>query len=179
MFLSSESIAPPDWFLDEIHFSLEMQGIQESELFYRENLIAPFMRLAWRSHRKLKVWTGQTLRYDDDLSGEPDYFISAFQEGIINTLFAMPLLAVIEAKRQDFDEGWGQCLAAMLACQKLNDDNIIVYGIVCTGMFWEFGKLEKDVFTKNLLSYSISDPAKVLGILDYIFAECEKQVTKK
>jgi len=112
-----------------------------------------------------------------ELSGEPDYFVSAWRDEVIDKLINTPVLAVVEAKKQDFEGGWGQCLAEMIACQKLNqDEKLTVYGIVSTGLSWEFGKLETNIFTKHLLSYSISDPQKILGNLDFIFAECEKQV---
>jgi hypothetical protein len=66
----------------------------------------------------------------------------------------------------------------MIACQKLNqDDNLTVYGIVSTGLVWEFAKFEKNIYTKHPLSYSIADPQKVFGNLDFVFAECEKQIT--
>jgi predicted membrane chloride channel (bestrophin family) len=68
-------------------------------------------------------------------------------------------------------------MAEMIACQKTNqDEKIIVYGIVSTCIFWQFGKLEKSVFTKNLNSYSIDNLQKILGNLDYVFAACEKQI---
>ncbi|OQY47181.1 MAG: hypothetical protein B6242_05640 [Anaerolineaceae bacterium 4572_78] len=176
-FLPNQQFTPPEWFLEEIDFSLSMKDDVESEMFYREQFISPFMRQAWKRHPSLKLWTNHKLMYDEVLTGEPDYFLASRPQGVTTTLVGKPLLAVSEAKQEKFVEGWGQCLSAMLACQKLNDDEgVTIYGIVCTGMFWEFGKLEKDVFTKDSFSYSISDPAKVLGILDYIFAECEKQV---
>ena len=115
--------------------------------------------------------------YDDKLCGEPDYLISAWREEVITKLVNTPILAVSEAKRQDFEEGWGQCLAEMIACQKTNqDEQLIVYGIVSTGIFWQFGQLENNIFTKNLNSYSIDNPQKILGNLDYVFAECERQI---
>jgi len=65
----------------------------------------------------------------------------------------------------------------MMACQKLNqDDHLTVYGIVSTGITWEFGKLEQEIFTQHTLSYSVMDPKKVFGVLDYLFSECEKQI---
>jgi len=55
----------------------------------------------------------------------------------------------------------------MIACQKTNqDDNLIVYGIVSTGMIWEFCKLMQNTFTKHPFSYSIVEPQKVLGVCE-------------
>ena len=68
-----------------------------------------------------------------------------------------------------------QCVAARLACQKINaDDHLTVYSIVSSGLFWEFGKLEEHTFTKHLLSYAMSDPQKVYGLVESIFAACEE-----
>ena len=68
-------------------------------------------------------------------------------------------------------------MAELIACQKLNaDEQVTVYGIVSTGIIWEFGKLETNTFAKHPLAYSITDPAKVFGILDFIFTACEKQL---
>jgi hypothetical protein len=177
IFLPDVSIEPPELFLENINLALERQAEDENEIFFRESFIFPFLQQAWKPYKNLKLWSHQKLVYDENLSGEPDYLISTWRDEVIDKWVNTPLLAVSEAKRQDFEEGWGQCLAEMIACQKTNqDENMIVYGIVSTGMIWEFGKLMQNTFTKHPFSYSIAEPQKVLGKLDYVFAECEKQV---
>lgn len=176
-FLPNVSIEVPEWFLENLNFSLDKQAEEENEIFFRESFIFPFLQQAWKPYQNLKIWCHQKLIYDDKLCDEPDYLVSTWREEAISKLVNTPLLAVSEAKRQDFEEGWGQCLAEMIACQKTNqDENLTVYGIVSTGIFWEFGKLEQNIFTKHPLSFSIAEPQKVLGNLDYVFAECEKQI---
>jgi hypothetical protein len=89
----------------------------------------------------------------------------------------MPLLTAFEAKRQDFEEGWGQCAAEMIACQKLNSDEALtVYGIVSTGLIWEFGQLTGNILIKHPDPYSIQQPAQILGVLNYLFEKCERQI---
>lgn len=177
-FLPDVSRTPPDWFMEELNFVLKTQSAVESEMFYRENFIAPFMRQAWKRYPKLKVWVNRKLAYRDELVGEPDYFLAASITGPSHAVVGKPFLAVAEAKQDDFTQGWGQCLAEMIACQKLNgDESVVIYGVVSTGLIWEFGKLEQNTFTKHLAPYSINDPAKLLGTLDYLFEQCEKQIT--
>jgi len=177
-FLPDITLQPPALFLENLTFALRMQTDNESEMFFREYFIAPFMVEAWKRHPHLQIWSNNALKYDSDLFGEPDYLVSYRDEGVISKLVSQPLLAIAEAKRQDFVKGWGQCLAEMVACQKINGQaDITIYGIVSTGIYWEFGKLSGDVFTKNLLSYAINDPARVLGLLDYVFAACEQQIS--
>jgi hypothetical protein len=176
-FLPEVQLEPPEWFIENLNFSLDRNNPFEKEVFLRESLIFPFLQLAWKRHQHLELWALQELVYDDNLCGEPDYLVSVWRDEVIDKPINTPLLAVAEAKKQDFEGGWAQCVAEMIACQKLNqDENITVYGIVSTGVFWEFGKLEKEVFTQHTLSYSVTDPKKVFGILDYLFAECEKQI---
>lgn len=165
----------PEWFLDNLKFLSHWQGHHQSEAFFCEGFIFPFLQHAWQRHPHLALWSHQKITYDNQLFGEPDYLISAWRDEVISELINTPLLAVAEAKRQDFDSGWGQCLAAQIACQKINqNDNLTVYGIVSTGIIWEFGKLEGNTFTRHSLSYTISEPSRVFGLLDHLFAECEK-----
>lgn len=179
-FLSTTAIALPDWFVENINFSLEQKTAYDSETFYCENFIYPFLQFAWKKYPRLRVWSHRALNYDNDLSGEPDYFISYWPDDVIRSLISYPLLAVVEAKKQNFDEGWGQCLAEMIACQKLNEKGqtnfpLTIYGIVSTGTVWEFGQLQGSCFTQNTLSYSLSHPELLAGILDYLFQQCEAQ----
>lgn len=177
-FIPDVELELPDLFIENLNFSLEMRSVEESEAFFRENFIFPFLHQAWKRHRKLKLWSHRSLVYDRELYGEPDYLVSVMIEGVIDKLINKPFLAVAEAKKEDFARGWAQCLAEMIACQKINEDeSVVIYGIVPTGLVWEFGKLEQNTFTKHIVSYSISAPNKIFGILDFIFTECEKQIT--
>jgi hypothetical protein len=65
----------------------------------------------------------------------------------------------------------------MIACQNINqNENITIYGIVSTGILWEFSKLERNIFTKHAISYSVAEPQRIFGILDHIFTACEQQI---
>ena len=171
----------PEWFLEDMNFSLSIKSSQENETFYEEFLIVPFLKEVWKKHSLLKVWSHWPLYYDKDLSGKPDYLISGILEEQMYEVMSTPLLAVVQAKQQNFIAGWAQCLAAMIACQKLNDadetleeKDIPIYGIVSTEEVWQFARLEKDVLRKHPVPASIENPEHLAGILDYIFGECEQ-----
>ncbi len=176
-FLPTVELSPSASFMEDIQFALTMRDSVESEMFFREYFIAPFMRQTWKRHPSLKVWVNRKLAYQDELTGEPDYFVSARPIGATPNPVGQPLLAVAEAKQEDFILGWGQCLSEMIACQKINArPDIAIYGIVSTGELWQVGRLIQNVFARNLMAYTIYEPAKLLGILDYLFAMCEKQI---
>ncbi len=176
-------IALPDWFIEDLNFSMSVKSSQENEAFYEEFFIVPFLKEVWKKHKRLKVWSHSYIQYDNDLSGNPDYLISGLVEENNYEIIQNPLLAVVQAKQQNFIAGWGQCLAAMIACRKINETDeaekkeIPVFGIVSTGEIWQFAKLEDNVLSKHPFPVSIGNPEHLAGILDYIFTECEKYAT--
>lgn len=168
----------PDYLLDNLRFSLAIRTPGESEPFYTENFVYPLLHLVWMRYPRLHVWSHRPLAADARLTGEPDYLIAAVPTKPVNRLLQSPLMAVAFAEREDFDDGWGQCLAAMLACRALNADRpLTVYGIVSTGLVWEFGKLDVQVFTRQPGAYALTDPALVHGLLDAAFAACDRQLS--
>lgn len=94
-------------------------------------------------------------------------------------MLGLPLVMVVEAKRNDFEQGWGQCLAELYAAQLLNDDPAkSIYGIVTDGSLWQFGKLQKDVFTKNSLSFLLDNLPELFGAVSYLQAACQSGQSK-
>ena len=115
--------------------------------------------------------------YDSDLTGIPDYIISTKSE-LGKTVLGLPIIVVTEARQNNFTEGWGQCLAEMLASQKINrDDMLPVYGIVTDGEVWQFGRLVKDVFTKNRTRLPVDNIDRLFGALSHIIETAEKYRT--
>lgn len=88
-----------------------------------------------------------------------------------------PYLVVVEAKRDDPERGWSQCLAALLAAQKLNDlPELILYGITSNGRSWEFGKLDGATFTRDPRPFTWTDVETLCGVVHFVFEQCRVQV---
>jgi hypothetical protein len=84
---------------------------------------------------------------------------------------------LVEAKQDNFETGWAQCLAEMIAAQRLNGEyKIIIFGIVSNGVTWQFGKLEGEQFTRNSTYYTIQDLDKLFRAVNFIFKQCEIQL---
>jgi len=178
-FLPEVEAELPDFLQENIQFSLKERSPEDNEAFLAESLIFPLLQQAWKGHRKLKLWSHRTITYGDELLGEPDYLIAAKPEGVTDRFLLTPMLAIAEAKKEDFEKGWGQCLIGMLTCQKINaDDGLPIYGIVSNGLAWQFGKLEGKTLTQQPVLYGINDPEKVYGLINFVFAECEKNLMK-
>lgn len=177
-FLPSVEMDVPPMLAENLKFILKNQAIQETEMFLRESFIFPLLQEAWKQHPKMKLWVNQPLFATEQLFGEPDYLVSASTKGeIVTKLLNKPLLVAVEAKKQDFEAGWAQCLAEMIACQIVNaNPSLTIYGIVSTGSVWEVGKLTQNIFTRDPRAFTIAEPQRLLGILGYIFQECENQL---
>jgi len=77
-------------------------------------LIAPILNKIWLHHPKLNLWAQQYIKYDTILQSRPDYLISPVDKEQFEVL-TLPIVVLVEAKKDNFAEGWGQCLAEMVA----------------------------------------------------------------
>jgi hypothetical protein len=166
-------------FKEELDLLFTDGVIDNSEDAICETLIYPVLKEVWKPYRnKLTLWSHETLIYDEDLSGIPDYIVT--QRNPLGTIvFDKPYFLAVEAKQDKFEEGWGQCLAEMIAVQLINDDlETDVFGIVSNGKIWQFGKLNSGVFTRNKNLYVIQDLEKLFAAVNYIFQQCELRISK-
>ncbi len=175
-FIAAQRIEPPAAFAEEFEISREHIDIYVSEGSRSEIIIFPILREVWKNYRQTYLlWAQKRISYDDDLTGIPDYII-ATRSPLGKTVLESPLLIAVEAKKNDFGQGWAQCLAELLAAQKINDDTgFLVHGVVTDGKLWEFGRLSEDIFTKNIQSYTVDDLSLLFGVLDFVFRSAEKK----
>lgn len=174
--LSTEEIVnPSEQFLEELKFSMQHINVFVSEGARCETLIYPILREVYKEYAKAyALWVKKPLAYDETLSGIPDYFISTRSELGMLTVGTL-LIILVEAKKNDFEEGWGQCLAELVAAQKINDDpDTPVYGIVSDGERWQFGKLVSDAFTQHRTSFSIDNLPALFGAINAVFKAASK-----
>ena len=162
-------IEPSPAFLEEFKFSQRHINVFSSEASRCENVIYPVLRDVFKNYVEwFALWSHELISYDEDLTGTPDYLIST-KSGLGKTVPGTPIIIVVEAKRNDFVKGWGQCLAELVAVQKINDDDKKpIYGIVTDGEFWQFGKLVENQFTRNETALTISELKKVFGAIGYL-----------
>ncbi len=162
-------IAPHAFLQQTLEFEVTHQPSNMTEYGLCESLIYPLLRDMWMNYPQLQIWSHVPLIVDDDLNGIPDYIITEKSPQGLEQ-FDRPLLTVVEAKRDNFVEGWGQCLAGMVAAQKLNQSpNRKVYGIVTTGQVWEFGLLHGSQFTLHPFKFSLVQLELLLGVLGWLF----------
>ncbi len=172
LFARVESIEPSSFlrvWLDE--FAPVALGLN-TEQARREFIIAPVLAEAKRrADTVVNVLPGVTLDVDkaQGLTGYCDYLIARSAQ-----IFYVeaPIVAIVEAKREDLIAGLGQCVAEMVAIRLFNEREgtplPAAFGCVTSGSNWRFLKLEGAKLFIDRPEYYLHDVAKVLGILVHI-----------
>ena len=140
-----------------------------SEKARSEFIIAPMLaEMKLHAPTTVNVLPGVTFDVDKagGLSGFCDFLIARSAEFYY---LQGPIIAVVEAKKEDLIGGLGQCVAEMAAIRLFNEREgtpiPVVFGCVTSGSLWRFLKLEKSTLFIDRLEYHLRDAAKILGIL--------------
>lgn len=137
----------------------------------KELIIDAFCEEAITDLENLKIWKGVKLE-TAQITGNVDYLITERRDYV-----AAPFLCIVEAKKDNFEQGLAQCLVEMKACQDCNDDPTIeVLGIVTNGDGWRFYRLDSSGQVYETGLYSNRNPAELLGALHQLLKQCDRQV---
>jgi hypothetical protein len=168
-----------DHFRSELDFALAEVPFDVSESAACENLIDPLLREVWRPHSSaLTIWSHQPITYDEDLCGVPDFTV-ARRSHLCAWVPDTPYLTIVKARKDDFPRGWGQCLAAMLAIQKMNQiPHQSIYGITTNGLAWQFGDLTDSLFTQDPRAYSLQNVDELAAAINFALVQCRDQASK-
>ncbi len=158
--------------LDRLEKIFDLRGYQES----KKLLIDALCEESILPCDRLKVWKGAALK-SDELNGNVDYLIAENR-----VYLEAPMLCIAEAKKDNFEQGLGQCLVEMQACQwnnrQLTAIEIDVIGIVTNGNTWQFYKLTPDNHVYETQPHAIGELELILGYLRTIFQLCERNLSQ-
>ena len=157
--------AVPAWLGDLLRRGMRLALVSEKSR--SEFIVAPIL-LAVReaADDAIAIISGQKLEVDVDrkLNGECDFLLARSEP--VPRLRA-PLMAVVEAKKNDIEGALGQCIAQMVAAQIYNDragqplDTI--YGCVTTGEAWQFLGLTGTAVTLHRPKLYIDNVGNILS----------------
>ncbi|MEB3294052.1 MAG: hypothetical protein VKJ24_12910 [Synechococcales bacterium] len=155
--------------LQRLRRNFDLEGYEES----KKLLIDAICDEAIDPFHHLRIWKGAKLE-SNVAGGVVDYLIAERQRYL-----TLPVLCVVEAKKDNFEQGLAQCLVEMHACQWNNQKNeraIAVLGILSNGSSWQFYKLDPtgEVFESS--AYSTGDMAFLIARLRFIFQICEQSL---
>jgi hypothetical protein len=161
---------------DRLNFFREQAPFEASEAAICEFLIAPVLQELWvRYADALTLWSHAHFGDEPPLQGFPDYFFS--RRSPLGRVMDQPYVLFIEAKNEQFDLAWGQCLAAMLAAQQVNHHKEQpILGGVSSGEVWYFGKLVQTTLIRDLRLFSLGRFDELAAALNYVFTEAKRLV---
>ena len=174
--IQQSPVQPSDFFqqhLDRLNRHFDLESYEES----KKLLIDAICDEALDAFERLKIWKGAQLE-GEQAAGYVDYLIAERKRYL-----TAPLLCVIEAKKDDFEQGLAQCLVEMQACQWRNEQEgkgaADIFGIITNGQGWKFYRLTptREVYESEL--YSTGDMELLLGRLRYVFQLCEANLASE
>lgn len=177
LFPDLQPVPIPPWLKDTLERGT--QGIQLSlisEKSRSEFIVVPLL-LASRelSGNRFVIYSGQRLDVNAarGLMGECDFILSATAPMLP---LQAPIATVVEAKKNDIEEGLGQCIAQMVAADRFNrnegQDGRPVFGCVTTGEAWQFAKLAGSEVLLEPRRYYIDKVETILGAFRAIIDRC-------
>ena len=164
-------IAPSEWLLKSLEKGEKNAFV--SEKARSEFIVTPILLAAQEiSKDSIQIFSGQTLNVDANigLTGECDFILSKTKP---TPVLKSPIVALVEAKKNDIELGLGQCIAQMFASLIFNrrsENNFqTVFGCVTTGENWQFLKLENNIAIIDSERFYISEIENILGVFKTIF----------
>lgn len=169
LFPTVEALPVTSW-LEEALNKADRQGFL-SEKARSEFIVAPVLLTSRElADERFAIFSGPIFIVDLDLglAGECDFILTHTPS---LPVLKAPIMALLEAKKQDIEQGLGQCIAQTVAARIFNqraqpgDEPIKpVFGCVTTGEDWQFFKLDGDTVWIDDKRYFINEVGKLLGI---------------
>jgi len=166
--LSVAGDTPVQWqaFMEELRLALFLDGGAWNETELLNRFISPFLRTLGFTDRKRKVteYSARPLVLWDDnfpAKGVVDWFVAYGDADQPDT----PYLFLHEYKRLQSasPDPLGQLLIAMLTAQRLNNDNLPLYGTWIMGRNWQFVLLHNKIYSESYV-YDATNPEELSQI---------------
>ena len=167
-----EPISPSSMLEEFLKITLPLARESGSEKARSEFIVAPIL-IEVRSlmNNSISLFSGEDFTVDLELglNGICDFLISRSPTQFkINA----PVVALVEAKKGVLKDGWGQCLAEMVAAQKFNHSHQqsidLIYGVITSGSRWHFIEMRDSNVTIDPEEYSLPPVEPLLGILKWM-----------
>ncbi len=158
-----------DWLRETLQKNTSLAVGINTEKARSEMLVTPILiEIYSQAKEKISLFSGVDFTVDAEkgLNGICDFLISLSPK---HFYIEAPVIALVEAKKNDLQLGLPQCIAEMLAArifnERANKPLKEIYGIVTTGSSWQFMRYVNDKIEVDAIEYSIETPEKILGIL--------------
>lgn len=175
LFPGAAPVLPGSWLLETLSLTRDSALISEKER--SEMLVVPVLiELRRQNSTAIGLYSGAFLDVDaaQGLNGDgwplPCDFI--LTRGTQNYTLDTPIFCVVEAKKNDVEGAFGQCVAQLIGARFYNEQDgkatPELYGCVTTGLEWKFLHLSGSIIRIDLDFYFINELPQSLGALTLI-----------
>ncbi len=168
LFPHSTPIAMSQRYAPTLQKGLQIALPAGSEKVRNELLVMPILlELQDLNLDSLSIHSGVSLNAErkTGLVGECDFLLSLSP---VQAFVETPVIALLEAKKQDMEAGLGQCAAQMLGASLINQQRgksvKAVFGCVTTGDVWRFMQLQDKQLWLDTEDYFITPVNTLLGV---------------
>ena len=173
LFSAINPLSPSQYLQTTLSENVTLANAINTEKARSELIIAPVLLEVRRQFNfQIGFFSGIEFNVESEtgLTGYCDYILTASPYKFeIRT----PILTLVEAKNENIKAGLGQCIAEMVAAQKVNqrEGNAIntIEGAVTTGTDWKFLQLSASTVFIDSKDYYINEIERILGILSEPF----------
>lgn len=163
-------IEPSQKLIEDLEESANMPI--KSEKARSEWIVVPILRELRRINDNFfTIYSGENLTADKEkgLIGECDFILSKDTKSYE---ISFPIFQIVEAKKNDLDEGIKQCASQLLGAKIFNEKKGIrtpkIYGCTTTGDDWIFLELNENHLTIDNRKYYLVEIKELLGVFQYI-----------
>jgi hypothetical protein len=168
LFQEVKQIAPSEMLINLLEQFVPLGTSIGTEKARSEFIIAPILAEVKKiRHNKISLFSGNKFEVDKSrgLNGYCDFMFSASSSQLN---LSAPVMAIVEAKNENINSGFGQCMAEMIAAQIYNENKgkpiKLIYGCVTTGSIWKFLQLTEKMIRLDEKEYYLDQIPKILGI---------------
>ena len=165
--------APPAVISDWLRVTLQKQTPialrVNSEKARSEAIIYPIVTEVYdQMQEQVNLFPGVEFNVDrqQGLAGFCDYL---FSRSPLTREIETPVVAVVEAKKENINAGIPQCFAELIAAQIFNANAVppieTLYGAVTNGELWQFLRLQGTDATIDTDRYGLGEVEKIVGIM--------------
>lgn len=165
--------APPAMISDLLRETLRRKTVlalrSGSEKARSEYIIAPILSEVYEQMQdQVNLFSGVEFDVDEQrgLAGYCDYLFSLPP---LQREIQAPVIAIVEAKKENINAGIPQCFAELVAAQIFNtaeERNIdTLYGVVTSGEVWKFLRLQGTSAITDTDDYYLDNVERIVGII--------------
>jgi hypothetical protein len=168
LFKDVKPIAPSEILVNLLEQFVPLGTSIGTEKARSEFIIAPILAEVRKiANNKISLFSGNKFEVDKSrgLNGYCDFMFSA---STTQSKLSAPVMTIVEAKNDNINSGFGQCMAEMVAAQIYNEHKgrpkKYIHGCVTTGSVWKFMQLTEKRIQLDDREYYLDQLPKILGL---------------